>query len=70
LVVPAYNEAAATLDALESHLARHDGDAEIIVVDDGSVDDTAAIVEARAPAPRRDAFRFFARAAPFGSLAR
>jgi len=53
LVVPAYNEAArlpATLDALESHLESCDGDAEIIVVDDGSVDGTAAIVEAR---PRR-----------------
>ncbi len=50
LVVPAYNEAArlpATLDALESHLATHDGDAEIVVVDDGSIDDTVAIIEAR-----------------------
>ena len=49
--MPAYNEAArlpVTLDVLESHLARSDGGAEIIVVDDGSVDDTAAIVETRA----------------------
>ncbi|MBI3770800.1 MAG: glycosyltransferase [Deltaproteobacteria bacterium] len=50
VIVPAYNEAArlpATLDALESHLASRGGEAEIIVVDDGSIDATAATVERR-----------------------
>jgi dolichyl-phosphate beta-glucosyltransferase len=50
VIVPAYNEAArlpATLDALALHLATYHPAAEIIVVDDGSLDDTAAMVDAR-----------------------
>lgn len=52
MIVPAYNEAArlpATLDVLEAHLATVEGSSEIVVVDDGSRDGTAALVEARAP---------------------
>ena len=50
MVVPAYNEAArlpATLAALEAHLTTLDGASEIVVVDDGSVDGTAALVAGR-----------------------
>lgn len=47
LVIPAYNEAdriGATLAEANRYFARQDYDAEIIVVDDGSADDTAGIV--------------------------
>ena len=44
-LIPAYNEAATILEVLERVVAL-DLDVEIIVVDDGSADDTAAIVEA------------------------
>jgi dolichyl-phosphate beta-glucosyltransferase len=58
LVIPAYNESArigATLDRVLSHIASQQWDAEVIVVNDGSQDDTAAIVrsyELRNPAVR------------------
>jgi dolichyl-phosphate beta-glucosyltransferase len=47
LVIPAYNEAlriGTTLEQVRSYLARQDYDSEIIVVDDGSRDETAAVV--------------------------
>ncbi len=49
LVIPAYNEAlriGTTLEQARGYLARQDYDSEIIVVDDGSRDDTAAVVGA------------------------
>jgi glycosyltransferase involved in cell wall biosynthesis len=53
VVVPAYNSAR-TLDAtLRSARGQSHGTLEIIVVDDGSVDDTAAIVEQQAAEDRR-----------------
>src|SRR5258708_2357824 len=48
IVIPAYNESqriAASLDKVLDHVAQHDWNAEIIVVDDGSHDNTAAIVQ-------------------------
>ena len=48
IVVPAYNEAAriaATLQRLRDHLLTRDWRWEIVVVDDGSSDDTARVVE-------------------------
>lgn len=48
IVIPAFNEAAgipATLDELRTYLAARPWSWEIRVVDDGSIDDTAAIVE-------------------------
>jgi len=44
-LIPAYNEAATIGDVL-AKVARLELDAQVIVVDDGSVDDTAAIAEA------------------------
>src|SRR5262245_9709350 len=47
VVVPAFNEAAgisSTINDIREELDRLGGDGELIVVDDGSVDDTAAIV--------------------------
>ena len=47
LVIPAYNESpriGATLDKVLAHIAAEGGDTEVIVVDDGSVDNTAEIV--------------------------
>jgi glycosyltransferase involved in cell wall biosynthesis len=47
LVIPAYNESSRirpTLDKLLRHIAEQKWDAEIVVVDDGSRDDTAEIV--------------------------
>lgn len=48
IVIPAYNESARIEDALERVLAcvaEQNWDAEVLVVDDGSKDDTAAIVQ-------------------------
>src|SRR5258708_1374248 len=50
IVIPAYNEAARlsmTLSTILTYLNEHEPDAELIVVDDGSNDDTAAVAEAR-----------------------
>ena len=47
IVIPAYNESqhiGPTLEAITAYLAQHAVDAEILVVDDGSTDDTASIV--------------------------
>lgn len=51
IVIPAYNEAhrlPATLDRIEAYLRPRAIEAEVIVVDDGSTDATAAIARARA----------------------
>ena len=51
IIIPAYNEArriATTLDRIHAYLAERHLDGEVIVVDDGSQDDTPAIVRARA----------------------
>jgi glycosyltransferase involved in cell wall biosynthesis len=45
VVIPAYNAARYIAEALESVLAQIGSDAEVLVVDDGSTDDTAAIAE-------------------------
>ncbi|HJT70109.1 MAG TPA: dolichyl-phosphate beta-glucosyltransferase [Terriglobales bacterium] len=48
IVIPAYNESArlgATLERVLAHIATENWDAEIIVVDDGSSDDTVQIVK-------------------------
>jgi dolichyl-phosphate beta-glucosyltransferase len=48
IVIPAYNEASRiipTLDILRQYLGENDCCVEVIVVDDGSVDATAAVVE-------------------------
>ncbi len=47
IVIPAYNEEdriGATLESINAFLANADFDAEIIVVDDGSTDDTVSVV--------------------------
>lgn len=52
IIVPAYNEAARlprTLPALTAYAAAFAGGAEVIVVDDGSTDDTAVIAAGFAP---------------------
>jgi len=51
IIIPAYNESArlgATLDRVLDHVASQHWDAEVIVVNDGSRDDTAEMVLARA----------------------
>jgi dolichyl-phosphate beta-glucosyltransferase len=51
IIVPAYNEAErlpAALDALHEYLAAQPYTAEVLVVDDGSVDSTATLVKDRA----------------------
>lgn len=44
LVIPTYNRGALIADTIDSALAQHMPFAEIIVVDDGSTDDTAAVL--------------------------
>lgn len=46
VVIPTYNRAHLICDALDSVAAQTFNDVEIIVVDDGSEDDTATVVEA------------------------
>jgi dolichyl-phosphate beta-glucosyltransferase len=51
IVIPAYNEAprlGPTLQRIASYLDTHFTDSEIIVVDDGSTDDTAALIQSYA----------------------
>jgi len=51
IIIPAYNESArlgATLDRVLDHVASQHWDAEVIVINDGSQDDTAEMVRARA----------------------
>jgi len=58
IVIPAYNESqriGATLERVQSYLAATGWDAEVLVVDDGSSDETAEIV--RGYAQRNRAFR-------------
>ena len=53
IIIPAYNEAArlgGTLDRVLNHIADRRWDAEVIVVNDGSRDNTAELVRARANA--------------------
>lgn len=50
MVIATYNRAALVPRAIESVLAQEGVDVEAIVVDDGSTDDTAAVVERYAPA--------------------
>jgi len=53
IIIPAYNESArlgATLDRVLDHIAAQHWDAEVIVVNDGSRDDTAEMVLTRARA--------------------
>lgn len=48
IVIPAYNESArlrATLDSVLAHIQNRGWDAEVLVVNDGSTDDTAQIVQ-------------------------
>jgi dolichyl-phosphate beta-glucosyltransferase len=55
LIIPAYNEAgriAETLRSVEAYLDSQAYEWEVLVVDDGSSDDTAAIVEANFPRVR------------------
>jgi dolichyl-phosphate beta-glucosyltransferase len=50
IIIPAYNEGArlgATLDRVLDHIAERSWDAEVIVVDDGSRDNTAELVRSR-----------------------
>jgi dolichyl-phosphate beta-glucosyltransferase len=54
IVIPAYNEEDRLLDSLEkvvTYLEQHHWQSEVIVVDDGSIDQTCAVVQAFAAAP-------------------
>ncbi|WP_335947922.1 glycosyltransferase family A protein [Salipiger bermudensis] len=53
ILVPAFNAAATLPETLDSLSAQSFGDFEIIVVDDGSTDGTAAVAEAHAKGDRR-----------------
>lgn len=54
VLMPAYNAAATLREAIESALDNGVADLEVVVVDDGSTDDTAAVIESiRHPALRR-----------------
>ena len=46
VIIPTYNRSRVVRDAISCVVAQTEADSEIIVVDDGSVDDTRAVVEA------------------------
>jgi glycosyltransferase involved in cell wall biosynthesis len=52
VVIPAYQAEALVADAIRSVLAQTTEASEIVVVDDGSTDDTCAVIEAFGPAVR------------------
>lgn len=52
VVIPAFDHARYIVEAIDSVLAQIPADAEVIVVDDGSSDDTAAIAERMGPPVR------------------
>lgn len=52
VVMPAYNAARYILEAIDSILRQDYSPIEIVLVDDGSTDNTVSLVEARAPAAR------------------
>jgi glycosyltransferase involved in cell wall biosynthesis len=47
VVIPTWNRAALVVEAVESALGQEGGDLEVIVVDDGSTDGTAEVIERR-----------------------
>ena len=47
VVIPTWNRAGLVGDAVESALGQEGGDLEVIVVDDGSTDGTAEVIERR-----------------------
>ncbi len=53
IIVPAYNQGRFLRGAVESALDQRDQDVEVIVVDDGSTDETAAVAEALAASDGR-----------------
>ena len=53
IVVPAYNAAAVIEECINSILRQTYSDFELIVVDDGSTDNTAGIVSAKAAEDKR-----------------
>ncbi|MCC6694321.1 MAG: glycosyltransferase family 2 protein [Candidatus Hydrogenedentes bacterium] len=60
IVIPAYNEAGrigGTLESIEAYLTRRTYKSEVIVVDDGSTDETATIVRERFPEVRLISYR-------------
>lgn len=53
IVIPTYNRASSIMDAIDSALAQDHKDFELLVVDDGSKDNTRQLVEARAETDAR-----------------
>src|ERR1700683_1851908 len=68
VIVPTFNRAYCLADAVDSALAQTHGNVEIVIIDDGSTDDTSALVATRWGRNRR--VKYFVQATQAAPAAR
>lgn len=69
IIIPVYNHSQYVQDCIESVIAQDHGNIELIIIDDGSTDDSVAVIEPLLPACRKRFARFEFRSLPNKGLA-